>query len=222
MTHRAHPPGSTSTALKTRLVLGNQDKVASSCSKKHLRKSARVLFQTLSMLISTLLGPCITRHVISRGKGVRVVEVLGKRKFKSKVMHFTVSEQRGQISCTLIGSHHQVVCDHGNPPETAQVKQLFSDQLFTFHQTAANCLNSGEIFWTKAPCSAPLTSWLCGRQQGWWSTEDNNDLKTLNCQSDPEPDCGAATRRDARRNPTFHSDRCFRLGLPSLFTNKTW
>ena len=52
--------------------------------------------------------------------------------------------------------------------------------------------------------------------------EDNNDLKTLNCQSDPEPDCGAATRRDARRNPTFHSDRCFRLGLPSLFTNKTW
>ena len=222
MTQRAHPPGSTSTALKTRSVLGNLDKFASSCSRKLSLKSARALFQTLSMLISTLLGPCITRHVISRGKGVRVLEVLEKRKFKSKVLHFTVSEQGGQISCILIGSHHQVVCDHGDPPETAQVRQSFSDQQFTFHQTAANCLNSGKIFWTKVRVPLLWPAGCVGDSRAGGLAEDNNDLKTLNCQSDPEPDCGAATRRDARRNPTFHSDRCFRLGLSSLFTNKTW
>ena len=196
MTQRAHPPGSTSTAPKTRSILGNQDKVASSCSKKLLLKSARALFQTLSMVISTLLGPCITRHIISRGKGVRVLEVLEKRKFKSKVLHFTVSEQRGQISCILIGSHHQVVCDHGNPPETAQVRQLFSDQQFTFHQTAANCLNWGEIFWTKVLCSASLTSWLCGRQQGWWAGRGQQRLKNLEL---PKRSRARLRRRDQTR-----------------------
>ena len=133
MTHRAHPPGSTSTAPKTRSILGNQDKVVSSCSRKLLLKSARVLFQTLSMLISTLLGPYITRHVISRGKGVRVVKFRKRGNSSHKYCICTVSEQGGQFFCILIGSHHQVVRDHGNPPETAQVRQSFSDQQFTFH-----------------------------------------------------------------------------------------
>ena len=221
MTQRAHPPGWTSTALKTRSILGNQDKVASSCSKL-LLKSARVLFQTLSMLISTLLGPYITRHVISRGKGVRVVKFRKRGNSSHKYCTCTVGEQGGHFFCILIGSHHQVVWDHGNPPETAQVRQSFSDQQFTFHQTAANCLNSGKIFWTKVRVPLLWPAGCVGDSRAGGLAEDNNDLKTLNCQSDPEPDCGAATRRDARRDPTFHSERCFRLGLPSLFTNKTW